>query len=96
MDKIAVSADGLREAYLALQSFRENTQKTTQTLANVLRDSKDNLDETFRKDLFEYLETLKAWSERVAHYTQENNDAILERLRALADYCSTTYTKQSL
>ena len=95
MDRISVSANGLRDAYLALQSFQERTQLMTETFKKLLQSSNDNLDTDFREDLAAYVEELKVWNGRVAHYTEENCNAILERMRALADYCSTTYTQRN-
>lgn len=94
MDKVSVSASGLRDAYLALQSFQERTQLMTAAFEKLLQTCSDNLGETFRQDLANYVEELKTWNGKVSHYSEENYSAILERMRALADYCSTTYEKR--
>ena len=93
MDKIAVSTNGLREAYKALQEFREQTNQITATFEKILQNNKDKLDEGFQKDMQAYLEELRNWNSRVTLYTQQNHDAITERMYALSDYCSATYTK---
>lgn len=95
MDKISVSATGLKDAYLALNSFREQTETVTAQCEKFLLSSNDKLDDTFRNDVIAYLDALKKWNARVAHYTEENQDAILQRMRALAEYCDTTYTKRN-
>ena len=95
MDKISVSATGLKDAYLALNSFKEQTEAVTAQCEKFLLASSDKLDDTFRNDVAAYLAELKKWSGRVTHYTEENQDAILQRMRALAEYCDTTYSKRN-
>lgn len=96
MDRISVSDEGLRDAYLALQQFQEKTHAVTEACSDLLLDRRDLIDETFRKDLMEYKDLLKDLNDRVGHFVTENQNAGLERMRALAEYCSTTYTKRNI
>jgi hypothetical protein len=95
MDTINVSDDGLREAFNALQSFRDNTQAITNLCTNLLQARKSFIDDTFRKDLMEYADRLTAWNARVYEYTSENQLAIADRMKVLEDYCATTYIKRT-
>ena len=96
MDQIHVSVDGLNDSYNTLQTYMEQMRSITNTYTKLLSGCYEQLDETFRKDVKAHADAYEEFQRVVNRFTQENQSAIVERTRALANYCSTTYQKQSI
>ena len=95
MDTISVSMDGLKNAFLALQEFREQTANVTKTCTTTLQNNEALIDETFLNDLRRFSELLQDWNQRVDHYVTENQSAIQERAVVMEQYTSCTYKKNT-
>lgn len=96
MDKITVSAEGLHSAFAALEDYRERAQQTLLHYTKLISDQRENLDEEFRQDILAYVEKMKSCFERIDLCVTENQRAILDRRKHLADYASTTYTRRPM
>lgn len=95
MDIISVTETALTNVYLTLQRLRDDSEIITLKSEQHLSQLLTSLDESFRRDIQQYLETINKLKEKLKYCIDENMVAIIDRLNKLPDYEKSAYKKTS-
>lgn len=96
MDKIKVNTDALQTAALAIKDFKEQMIGALSKCESALKNEFGGIDDSFKKDLTEYIDKLHSLKNDIEAFEAENTAAIKDRIARLSDYSNTSYRKRNI
>lgn len=96
MDKVKVNIDSLNAANTALKELLENLSGAISKCATDLKNNFNGIDDSYKKDITEYIAKLNSFQHDLATFESENNKAIKERITRISDYSKTTYKRRNI
>lgn len=96
MDKAKVTDGALHSARSALTGLDDAASAVTSRCASDLEGIMPGLDESFRKDIQEFIAEIEALRSRIGVCVEENTAAVDERLAKMPAYTSSTYKRRNM
>lgn len=96
MDKIKVNTDALNKATLAIKDFKEQIIGAISKCETALKNEFGGIDDSFKKDLTDYIDKLHSLKNDIEAFETENAAAIKDRISRLSDYSKTSYRKRNI
>ena len=91
MDSIKMSTDSLNDAKRIISDFKERVVESVFKCESELKKQFNGIDDSFKKDLSEYIDHLHSLKNGIEQFEMDNNTALKERMSKAFDYSKTVY-----